>query len=156
MLCRVVLNWNLTPGVYKHEKKSDLHQSIWPEGFYDVRPACSAVVAACWGTHTSSSSKSALIAGQQNRHILELLQRQFQGPLLTVQAMRKFATLKRPVYITETGIADKADTLRAEWAESYFRAVSPSSLHLAACAPITAGCVRMGKALLQHCIWILD
>ena len=39
MLCRVVLNWNLTPGVYKHEKKSDLHQSIWPEGFYDVRPA---------------------------------------------------------------------------------------------------------------------
>ncbi|CAK0742117.1 hypothetical protein CVIRNUC_001373 [Coccomyxa viridis] len=70
---RVVLNWNLTPGVYKHETKSDLHQSIWPEGFYD--------------------------------------------------AMRRFARLKRPVYITETGIADKADTLRGEWAESYFRAV---------------------------------
>ncbi len=35
--CRVVFNWNLTPGVYPHEKKSDLHQSIWPEGFYDVR-----------------------------------------------------------------------------------------------------------------------
>ena len=46
-LCRVVLNWNFTPGVYKHEKKSDLHQSIWPEGFYDVRPACSAAVSAC-------------------------------------------------------------------------------------------------------------
>ena len=47
VLCRVVLNWNLTPGVYKHEKKSDLHQSIWPEGFYDVRPVSSAVVYAC-------------------------------------------------------------------------------------------------------------
>ena len=35
--CRVVFNWNLTPGVYPHEKESDLHQSIWPEGFYDVR-----------------------------------------------------------------------------------------------------------------------
>ena len=34
--CRVVLNWNLTPGVYRHEKESDLHQSIWPEGFYSV------------------------------------------------------------------------------------------------------------------------
>ena len=27
------------------------------------------------------------------------------------------------MYVTETGIADKADTLRAEWAESYFKAV---------------------------------
>ena len=35
--CRAVFNWNLTPGVYPHEKESDLHQSIWPEGFYDVR-----------------------------------------------------------------------------------------------------------------------
>ena len=35
----------------------------------------------------------------------------------------RFARLKRPVYITETGIADKADTLRGEWAESYFKAV---------------------------------
>ncbi len=39
------------------------------------------------------------------------------------QAIQKFARLKRPVYITETGIADKADKLRAEWAESYFKAV---------------------------------
>ena len=22
--------------MYRHEKESDLHQSIWPEGFYDV------------------------------------------------------------------------------------------------------------------------
>ena len=29
----------------------------------------------------------------------------------------------KPIYITETGIADAKDTLRAEWAESYFRAV---------------------------------
>ncbi len=44
-----------------------------------------------------------------------------------MQAMRKFARLKRPVYITETGIADKSDKLRAEWGEAYFRAVSYSS-----------------------------
>ena len=29
----------------------------------------------------------------------------------------------KPIYITETGIADAKDTLRAEWAESYYRAV---------------------------------
>ena len=29
----------------------------------------------------------------------------------------------KPIYITETGIADAKDSLRAEWAESYFRAV---------------------------------
>ena len=29
------------------------------------------------------------------------------------------------MYITETGIADKSDKLRAEWAESYFKAVGP-------------------------------
>ena len=43
---------------------------------------------------------------------------------VNLQAMRKFARLRRPVYITETGIADKSDNLRAEWAESYFKAVS--------------------------------
>jgi hypothetical protein len=39
------------------------------------------------------------------------------------QAMQRFACLQRPVYITETGIADTKDTLRAEWAEAYFKAV---------------------------------
>ena len=63
-----------------------------------------------------------------------------------MQAMRRFARLKRPVYITETGIADKADTLRGEWAESYFRAVSPSSLHLAACTHIPVVCIETSKA----------
>ncbi|BDA42798.1 6-phospho-beta-galactosidase [Coccomyxa sp. Obi] len=70
---RVVLDWKLTPTVYNYEKESDLHQSIYPQGFYD--------------------------------------------------AIRKFARLKRPVYVTETGIADKSDKLRAEWAETYFRAL---------------------------------
>ena len=42
---------------------------------------------------------------------------------LNSQAIKKFARLRRPVYVTETGIADKADALRAEWAESYFKAV---------------------------------
>lgn len=42
---------------------------------------------------------------------------------LILQAIKKFARLRRPVYITETGIADKSDALRAEWAESYFKAV---------------------------------
>lgn len=37
MFCRVVLDWKLTPSVYAYEKESDLHQSIHPEGFYDVR-----------------------------------------------------------------------------------------------------------------------
>lgn len=37
--CRLVLDWKLTPTVYKYEKESDLHQSIYPEGFYDVRPS---------------------------------------------------------------------------------------------------------------------
>ena len=35
--CRLVLDWKCTPSVYKHEKESDLHQSIYPEGFYDVK-----------------------------------------------------------------------------------------------------------------------
>lgn len=39
------------------------------------------------------------------------------------QAMQRFARLKRPVYITETGIPDSKDRIRAEWAEAYFRAV---------------------------------
>ena len=39
------------------------------------------------------------------------------------QAMQRFARLQRPVYITETGIADRKDHLRAEWAEAYFKAV---------------------------------
>lgn len=39
------------------------------------------------------------------------------------QAMQKFARLKRPMYITETGIPDAKDRIRAEWAEAYFRAV---------------------------------
>ena len=60
--------------------------------------------------------------------------------------MRRFARLKRPVYITETGIADKADTLRGEWAESYFRAVRPSSLHLAACTHVLAVWIKTSKA----------
>ena len=42
---------------------------------------------------------------------------------LILQAIKKFARLRRPVYITETGIADKSDALRAEWAQSYFKAV---------------------------------
>jgi hypothetical protein len=44
------------------------------------------------------------------------------------QAIQKFARLKRPIYVTETGIADKSDTLRAEWAEAYFKAVRCSPL----------------------------
>lgn len=39
------------------------------------------------------------------------------------QAIREFSKVGKPIYITETGIADAKDTLRAEWAESYFRAV---------------------------------
>ena len=39
------------------------------------------------------------------------------------QAIREFSKVGKPIYITETGIADARDTLRAEWAESYFRAV---------------------------------
>lgn len=50
-----------------------------------------------------------------------------------MQAIRKFARLKRPVFITETGIADKSDKLRAEWAESYFRAVSSLALQFKTC-----------------------
>ena len=42
------------------------------------------------------------------------------------QAIREFSKVGKPIYITETGIADAKDTLRAEWAESYFRAVGPS------------------------------
>lgn len=33
-----MLDWKCTPSVYKHETASDLHQSIYPEGFYDVSP----------------------------------------------------------------------------------------------------------------------
>jgi hypothetical protein len=33
---RLVLDWKLTPVVYAYEKESDLHQSIYPEGFYEV------------------------------------------------------------------------------------------------------------------------
>lgn len=42
------------------------------------------------------------------------------------QAIKEFSKIGKPIFITETGIADARDTLRAEWAESYFRAVSPS------------------------------
>ena len=38
-LRRLVLDWKCTPSVYRHERESDLHQSIYPEGFYDVRPS---------------------------------------------------------------------------------------------------------------------
>ena len=41
------------------------------------------------------------------------------------QAIKEFSKVGKPIYITETGIADAKDALRAEWAESYFRAVSP-------------------------------
>ena len=44
-----------------------------------------------------------------------------------MQAIKKFARLRRPVYVTETGIADRADSLRAEWAASYFKAVCLAS-----------------------------
>ena len=37
--------------------------------------------------------------------------------------MQKFSRLKRPVFITETGIPDAKDHIRAEWAEAYFKAV---------------------------------
>ena len=40
-----------------------------------------------------------------------------------LQAIREFSKVGKPIYITETGIADAKDTLRAEWAEAYFRAV---------------------------------
>ena len=36
---RVVLDWRCMPVVYAFEKPSDLHQSIFPQGFYDVRPS---------------------------------------------------------------------------------------------------------------------
>ncbi len=56
-----------------------------------------------------------------------------------VQAMRKFARLRVPVYITETGIADKSDNLRGEWAESYFKAVGPFA------SPIPGAHVNSGR-----------
>ena len=37
--------------------------------------------------------------------------------------MQRFSRLKRPIYITETGIPDAKDCIRAEWAEAYFKAV---------------------------------
>lgn len=39
------------------------------------------------------------------------------------QAIQEFSKVGKPIYITETGIADARDALRAEWAEAYFRAV---------------------------------
>ena len=33
----MVLDWRCMPVVYAYEKESDLHQSIHPQGFYDVR-----------------------------------------------------------------------------------------------------------------------
>ncbi|KAK9824973.1 hypothetical protein WJX81_001475 [Elliptochloris bilobata] len=38
-------------------------------------------------------------------------------------AIKEFSKVEKPIFITETGIADARDTLRAEWAEAYFRAV---------------------------------
>lgn len=150
-LCRrVVFNWNLTPGVYRHEKKSDLHQAIWPEGFYDVSASiCSLshvmtqqLVRLLWPnstqqscTHMASLCKVSLMEHLQaycrllqtgRLHLTSSVGRP-GSQILHLQAMRKFARLRRPVYITETGIADKSDNLRAEWAESYFKAVSMDS-----------------------------
>lgn len=45
-----------------------------------------------------------------------------------LQAIREFSKVGKPIYITETGIADAKDTLRAEWAEAYFRAVGFRSM----------------------------
>lgn len=64
--------------------------------------------------------------------------------------MKKFARLKRPVYITETGIADKSDKLRGEWAESYFRAVSTKDSCMCTCMqPPTSPCFTPAAASAQ-------
>ena len=52
----------------------------------------------------------------------------------------------KPIYITETGIADAKDTLRAEWAESYFRAVGSCRLHVG----FMQGCTDLAHALQVH------
>ena len=62
--------------------------------------------------------------------------------------MKKFARLKRPVYVTETGIADKSDRLRGGWAESYFRAVSTEDSEMCTCMqPHTSPCFTSAAAL---------
>lgn len=64
--------------------------------------------------------------------------------------MKKFARLKRPVYVTETGIANKSDRLRGEWAESYFRAVSIENSEMCTCMqPHISLCITPAAALAQ-------
>ena len=58
--------------------------------------------------------------------------------------MQKFSRLKRPIYITETGIPDAKDRIRAEWAEAYFKAVR-SLAQAALLRGFTNGCSRINK-----------
>ena len=77
---------------------------------------------------------------------------------MCIQAMQKFSRLQRPVYITETGIADAKDHLRAEWAEAYFKAVridccaGPAVLTGTAVAACMPACLSALQGYLQACM----
>ena len=57
------------------------------------------------------------------------------GLRAAAQAIQEFSKVGKPIYITETGIADARDALRAEWAEAYFRAVRPVACGVASGYP---------------------
>ena len=114
----MVLDWKLSLVGYPGEVMTDMDNSIYPDGFYQV---CAK------SRHGKVRAHSAALAkGCQKPTTYLNPCISFLTFVSSMQAIKRHARIGKPIIITETGIADGVDSRRELWATSYLAAVRPT------------------------------